>query len=180
MAEKKGVKRPQGRPPHAPNNRTRALVERMLSENASLETIAMALGITQKTLQKHYDIDARAHQRTSETETRVRTLMLAGMTQSQIAMSLRINERTLRSRYADIVEEMMPRLIGGIGGTLMQQAQRGNVAACIFILKTRGGPEWHPPKEHRISGDPNNDTPVPVQVVRRVIVDPAAQDGDDD
>lgn len=178
MAAKKAL---GGRPPHTPTKKTRALAQRLAEEGASLESMAQALGISTPTLRKHYDVAVKAvHERTPDTERKVRQMVLGGYTQDQIAMALGVCPKLLRQRYADLIDELIPQIIGGIGGTLMQQAQRGNVAACIFILKTRGGPEWHPPKEHRVGGDPNNDTPVPVQVVRRVIVDPAAQDGDDD
>ena len=87
----------------------------------------------------HSNGGRKPHKVTKENEATVRRLGALGVTYEDIASRLKISSDTLVKYYKDILDDARIDANSAIAGTLFTQAQRGNMTAAIFWLKTRAG-----------------------------------------
>jgi hypothetical protein len=71
-------------------------------------------------------------------------------TNETIAAILGISEPTLRKHFAWELEHSNAELLADVAGVLHDRAMKGDVTACIFILKTRAG--WRETDRREITG----------------------------
>jgi hypothetical protein len=79
------------------------------------------------------------HKPTNKNRKLVESATGFGSTQKQIADALGIDLKTLRKHYRDELDNGAFRQLNGMAGALYRNGLKGNVAAQIFYLKTRGG-----------------------------------------
>lgn len=75
-----------GRPPHAPTPETRGIVKRLAAQGNARGEIAMAMGITEPTLRKHYYVELRE-----------------GFTLGKIANTKRLNEQAAKGNVTAMI-----------------------------------------------------------------------------
>ena len=75
----------------------------------------------------------------AEQRAHVQRLRLAGATLDVIAAIIGVSVPTLRLRFSADLEHSTSDLMGNIADILCQAALGGNVAAAMFVLRTRGG-----------------------------------------
>ena len=122
-----------------------------------------------------------AHQPTAQTRRTAESMAAYGIQQEEIAKVLGIGKSTLHVHYRDELDTATARMITAVAQSLYKQAlgerdENGkvilapSVAACCFILKTRGG--WKETTVHEHKGDEDN----PVRMITRTVVDPKEND----
>lgn len=62
-----------------------------------------------------------------------------GTPHEQIAKLLQVSLNTLKKHYREELELGLARANAVVGGTLFNEAKKGNITAAIFWMKTRGG-----------------------------------------
>ena len=62
-----------------------------------------------------------------------------GITRDQIAKVFSCSEKTLRRKFKNEIDAAAIKAVASVAGALYKTAMKGNVAAQIFFLKTRGG-----------------------------------------
>lgn len=76
-----------------------------------------------------------------------------GITQEQIAKVMGVSTKTLHNKVQKELEAARLKGVASIAGALFKNAQKGNVTAQIFIMKTQAG--W------RETGPDNNQAALP-------------------
>jgi len=79
------------------------------------------------------------HLVTPETKELVRRLIVVGLTKAQIASILGISEITISKHYKHELSTAAAGATAAVAQSLFDNAMKGNVAAPIFWMKTRGG-----------------------------------------
>lgn len=69
----------------------------------------------------------------------MRDLYKIGNTLADVAAALKISVPTLTKYYADELSEGLAIMVDDIRNRLFEKAKEGDVGACIFILKAKGG-----------------------------------------
>ena len=78
-----------------------------------------------------------------------------GTLHRQIAELLQLSLNTLKKHYREELDLGLARANAVVSGTLFAEAKRGNITACIFWMKTRGGWRETAKVEHAgVPGEP--------------------------
>jgi hypothetical protein len=85
---------------------------------------------------------------TAEQRTLVKTMVAAGITSEAICLVIGVSGKTLRKHYRTELTTSAIRATTVVAGSLYRKAIKGNVAAQIFWLKTRGG--WKEPERVQV------------------------------
>ena len=107
-----------------------------------------------------------AHRPTEETRDYVCRMVRAGLTREQMCNILGITDKTLLKHYKHEIDSADGDAIEQIATTLFQQAKAGNVAACMFWLKTRA--RWREVNRTELTDADGKTLP---SVLRLVVVD---------
>lgn len=84
-------------------------------------------------------VPGKAYQFSEEQRQKVKAFAAVGVPQTQIAMVLRIDEKTLRKHFREELEVGAAEANAQVGGRLFKLAMEGNPIACIFWMKARAG-----------------------------------------
>ena len=98
-----------------------------------------------------------AHEPTEETRQRVAQYAMAGINQDSISELLRIAPKTLRKHYDFELKTSTHEVVSKVAGSLFTKAMKGDTAAQIFLLRTRGNMankgSWSEPKQEETKQD---------------------------
>jgi hypothetical protein len=92
------------------------------------------------------------HQPTDETRRMVEQHAAVGTLHKQIAKLLGISLNTMKKYYREELDLGLARANAVVASTLFSAARRGNITACIFWMKTRGG--WRETSKVEHAGTP--------------------------
>jgi AcrR family transcriptional regulator len=160
-AEVAAEQRRRGRPRHEPTDQTRALVARMVGEDATVDAIAAAVQVSEPTLRLHYAqelaserpqkkfpfaADRRVaprvgagrpeHVPSAEQREMVEVLAATRWPQWRIAQAVGVSEPVLRACYADELETGGARREAALMMAAYRAAAEGNVSAMKAFLGT--------------------------------------------
>ena len=79
------------------------------------------------------------HRPSAQSAEQVSHLVIAGLSQEQIAAQIGIDPKTLRKHYAETLSNAAVLVSGKIAMSLAQKAMDGDVISAIFWLKARAG-----------------------------------------
>jgi hypothetical protein len=96
---------------------------------------------------------------------RVRSLAGVGVRQEDIATIIGCDPKTLRKHFRDELDRGIAEANAEIAGCLFDAAKKGNVAAQIFWLKTRGHWQENRAPEHPIPGTDAEAKPATVVIL---------------
>jgi hypothetical protein len=80
----------------------------------------------------------KLHKPTEDTRKMVREHLVGGSTQINIARKLGIEEDCFRKHYKPEIDDAVDDVVAEGVGALMRSVREGNIAAIIFLLKTKG------------------------------------------
>lgn len=159
---------------HVPTAELRARVKEAALAGGRLELIAKAIGISMRTLYKHYSYEldhsplnkGNPHQPNDELRARVRIMAGVGTRREVIAHSIGVATDTLSKYYSEELKHAPEKTIAAVASSLYTKAIMGDTASMIFFLKTRAG--W---REKQAGDDADN----PIHVKNDISVSAIAQ-----
>ena len=103
----------------------------------------------------------KPHYKTKAKSDQVAGMAGVGIPQSQIAHVLKIHEKTLRKHYREELTHTAIDKNFRVARTLFNKAEAGNIAACIFWLRTRAGFKYNQPALTPTDLPPTTPAPTP-------------------
>ncbi len=97
-------------------------------------------------------MSSRFHKPTGETRRMVEQHAAVGTPHRQIAKLLGVSLNTMKRHYREELDLGLARANAVVASTLFSAARRGNITACIFWMKTRGG--WRETAKVEHAGTP--------------------------